>query len=208
MFLVIEGIDGAGKGRQRNEITALLKPKFKKLHSLEFPDHQGILYKELIKPALLEKISLSPAAMFISFCLDQLLYQEKVKAARGSKSEYMLCDGYFTTNLAYNVYVNKMFTARQALGFAADFGLAPADLNIFIDVTPETAWQRKKLEPGHEQGLDINERDLAKQAKIRKAYLTMAKQGIFGPWEVVDGNGSIAEVTANIMKVLIKTKFI
>lgn len=208
MFLVIEGIDGAGKGRQRNEITALLKPKLKILHSLEFPDHQGVLYKELIKPALLEKISLSPAAMFISFCLDQLLYQDKVKAAKGSKSEYLICDGYFTTNLAYNVYVNKMFTAREALGFAKDFGLAPADLNIFIDVAPKKALQRKQLEPGHEQGLDINERDLLKQEKIRKAYLTMVKQGIFGTWAVVDGNGSIAEVTENIMKVLIKTKFI
>jgi thymidylate kinase len=208
MFLVIEGIDGAGKGRQRKEITALLTSKVKNLYSVEFPDHQGVLYKELIKPALMEKITLSKESLFISFCLDQLLYQDKVNKAKGSRDTYFLCDGYFTTNLAYNVYVNKMFSAGQALGFAQDFGIAPADLNVFVDVEPRIALERKMQEAGHEEGLDINERDLAKQEQIRTAYLNMAKHNIFGSWEVVDGNGSIEEVTKNIMKVLLKTKFI
>ena len=70
MFIVLEGIDGAGKGRQRNELVAMLKGKIKDLHTVDFPDHKGTLYRELIKPALLEKISLNKSAWFLGFAIE------------------------------------------------------------------------------------------------------------------------------------------
>lgn len=202
MFLVLEGIDGAGKGRQRSEISSLLQPKIQKLTSVEFPDHQGVMYTQLLKPALLEKISIPKQAWFLAFALDQIMCQDEIEKAKANKQEMFICDGYFTTNIVYNAIVSEYLSVSEALNFAKQFKIAEADLNIFIDVDPEVALARKKIEPGHEAGLDIYERDLEKQHKIRTAYLKMAKESIFGKWEIVPGNGTIAEVTESIMKVI------
>ncbi|HLD03671.1 MAG TPA: hypothetical protein VJC17_02770, partial [Candidatus Dojkabacteria bacterium] len=72
MFIVLEGIDGAGKGLQRNEIISLLQDKVKQLFSTEFPDHKSVIYNALIHPGLHQEIELTPSALFLSFLLDQL----------------------------------------------------------------------------------------------------------------------------------------
>ena len=209
MFLVLEGIDGAGKGRQRIELTEYLKTlKDIQVESMEFPDHQGCLYKEYIKPYLLEKIKLSPESLFISFALDQLLLQDKIKLAKGSKKSFFLCDGYFTTNIVYNCLVKNSIDFKEAINFAKAFKINEADYNIYIDVLPEIALKRKSKEEGHNEGLDINERDLEKQRKIRESFQYLAKNNIFGKWIIVDGNGTIEEVKENIIKKLIEFKII
>jgi thymidylate kinase len=206
MFLVLEGIDGAGKGRQRLELVKLMEEKGINIDGTEFPDHQGVLYKYLIKPYLLEELKLSPEALFVSFSLDQLLFQQRIRASLGSKTNYFLCDGYFTTNLVYQCLVNDFVKIEIALEFARQFNIVPADHNIFIDVDPKVALERKSQEAGHEKGLDINERDLSKQYKIRQGFLYLAKHNIFGNWSIVDGNGDIASVSKGILSALKKAK--
>jgi thymidylate kinase len=208
MFIVLEGIDGAGKGRQRVELSSFLQSRVKELHSYEFPDHQGVMYRELIKPSLLEKIDLSKNALFLAFVLDQLLYQEKITKALGKTDSFFICDGYFTTNLVYNCLAKANIPLKTALQLAEDFEIAQADLNIFIDVDPKIAQSRKLAEAGHDEGLDVYERDLAKQYKLREGYLKLAQEDIFGPWEIVPGNGSIEEVRELIIKVLFKHKYL
>jgi dTMP kinase len=210
MFIVIEGIDGAGKGRQRLELIEKLKevkPQTK-IISIEFPDHNGFLYKELIKPVLLEKKSASKYSMFLAFALDQSLFQSDILKAKGSKDTHFICDGYFTTNLVYNCLLNKYFTLEDALGLAKIFGITQPDVSIFVDVEPEICLQRKKSELGHEMGLDIYERSIEKQKILRSAYKEMIKKEIFGDWLEVNGNGSIDEVSKNIYQELLINKFI
>jgi len=209
MFIVIEGIDGAGKGCQRIELlNKLSKDKTKQITSVEFPDHQGFLYKEIIKPVLLQKKSATKSTMFLAFALDQLLYQEKIKQSLGSKKDYFICDGYYNTNLVYNCMLNKFFTLKTALNFAKDFSLYRPDVTVFIDVEPKTCISRKKDETGHEAGLDKYERSLSKQKILQKAYRTLIERKIFGKWVKVDGNGTISEVAQLIYAELQKRKFI
>jgi thymidylate kinase len=210
MFIVLEGIDGAGKGRQRIELIEKLKrdkPQIK-IVSIEFPDHNGFLYKELIKPVLLEKKSASKYSMFLAFALDQSLFQEEIMNAKGSKDVHFICDGYFTTNLVYNCLLNKYFSIEDALGLAKTFGINQPDVSIFIDVDPEICLQRKKKELGHEMGLDIYERSIEKQRILRKAYKEMINNKIFGEWLEVNGNGDIEEVSDLIYRKLLLNKFI
>lgn len=208
MFIVLEGIDGAGKGRQRMEMTKILKGKGISVDGVEFPDHQGVLYKQLIKPYLMEQIKLNKESLFISFALDQLLFQDRIKDAKGSRKDYFLVDGYFTTNIVYQCLVNKLVDLDIALSFAKDFEIQEADINFFINVDPKVALMRKSKEPGHEQGLDINERDIKKQYEIQKSFLYLAKNKIFGKWEVIDGNGSIKEVSDLLLKAFKKFKLV
>jgi len=210
MFIVLEGIDGAGKGRQRLELIEKLrkdKPKVI-INSIEFPDHDGFLYKDLIKPVLLEKKSASKYSMFLAFALDQSLYQDEIKKAKGSSTEHFICDGYFTTNLVYNCLLNKFFKIKEAINLANTFGITQPDVSLFIDVEPEICLKRKKQELGHEMGLDIYERSIEKQKTLQEAYKLMIKGQIFGKWLQVDGNSDIESVSKEIIKKLSINKFI
>lgn len=210
MFIVLEGIDGAGKGRQRIELINKLKKEKPQVSvtSIEFPDHDGFLYKEIIKPVLLEKKSASKYSMFLAFALDQSLFQEQIIRAKGSTKEHFICDGYFTTNLVYNCLLNKYFKIDDALTLAKTFGITQPDISIFIDVEPEICLQRKKGELGHKMGLDIYERSIEKQKILRNSYKEMVKGKIFGNWLKINGNSNIDDVSKKLYQVLEINKFI
>lgn len=202
MFIVIEGIDGAGKGRQRKQLLDHLESKSLSYDTTDFPDHQGVLYEHIIHPALHSEISLNPEAMFVSFALDQMLWQEPISKHIGVKDSHFVADGYFTTNIAYQCMLLKTVPLGNALDFATKFNLAQPDVVVFLDVDPEIAMQRKADEEGHDEGPDMFEADIAKQKKIRDAFLQLAKDNTFGKWSVVDGNGTIDEVFTNILTAL------
>jgi dTMP kinase len=208
MLIVLEGIDGAGKGKQRLEVVKLLQSKIRKLTTFEFPNHQSPIYKHLIHPALHEEIKLNPASWFLSFALDQILQSDMISDSIKSKSNYCIVDGYFTTTIAYQCIMNKSYTVKQALDFAKQFGIPKPDISIFIDADPVIAQKRKMKEEGHDEGMDIFERSLEKQKKIQSAFLKMAKNSTLSKWLIVDGNGTIEEVTQNIMQTLNKHKLI
>jgi dTMP kinase len=207
MFIVLEGIDGAGKGHQRNILVQKLTDRYQ-LSTTDFPDHQGMLYQKLIHPAISEEIKLSNSALFLSFALDQLLWQDRIQPTVGSKDLFFIADGYYTTNIVYQCLMSGNFTLEQALEFAKTYGLAEPDLTIYLDVDPKKAMERKMQEDGHEEGLDIYERSLHKQQQIRAGFKKMVNEQIFGKWAEVDGNGSLEEVTAGIKQVLKQYKYI
>jgi dTMP kinase len=208
MFILLEGIDGAGKGQQRLEVTKTLEARFKNLKSVDFPNHSSPIYEHLIHPALHEEIVLNSSSWFLSFVLDQMLMADDLLPTIRSKTDYYVVDGYFTTTLAYQCIMNKVMPIDTALAFAKDFKIPKPDIAIFIDVDPEIARRRKQKEEGHEEGMDIFERSMEKQKKIRAAFLKMAKENIFCEWEVVDGTGSIQEVHDQIIAILTKKKLI
>jgi dTMP kinase len=208
MFIVIEGIDGAGKGRQRNELVRLYSDTNSNVGTTDFPDHEGQVYKHIIHPALHEELELSSQAWFLAFVLDQLLWKKRIEDSIGSKTRHFVSDGYFTTTLAYQCKLSKVMTVDEAISFAEKFGIPKPDMIVFLDVDPKVAMQRKLAEEGHEEGLDIFERSIEKQENLRKGFLELAEQNDWTKWAVVDGNHSIQEVTQEIVKVLKKHKYL
>jgi len=175
MFVVIEGIDGAGKGLQRKELAKLLKANNILFEQTEFPDHKGIIYPQVIHPALHQETKMSPKSMFVAFALDQMLWQSKINKYINQKNKHFIADGYYSTNLAYQVIFRKVISMESALKFAQEFDIQKPDLTIFLDVDPKVAMQRKAKEDGHEEGLDMFEGDIKKQIILRKAFLKMIK---------------------------------
>jgi len=208
MFLVLDGIDGAGKGCQRIEICKFLQNSKKsiKLNTIDFPNHSSIIYKKLIHPALHEEVKLDKSGWLLSFMLDQVLMGEEIKKAVKSKTQHFITDGYFTTTIAYQSMMNKYFTVPDMLQMAKIVDLPKPDLAIYIDVDPVEALKRKRIEEGHDEGMDIFERSLKKQQILRNNFKKMVKDSIFCKWEIVNGNASIDKVTQEIVKVLNKHK--
>lgn len=199
MFIVLEGIDGAGKGRQRNELIKNFDKQSIDYGTIDFPDHSGVLYKELIHPAIHNELDLSPKALMLSFILDQMLWQDRITPSKTSKDNHFIVDGYFTTTLVYQCILEEVFVLQDALELADRFEITMPDLNVFLDVDPEIAMQRKGLEEGHDEGLDRYEGNIEKQKKIRGGFLELANNNIFGEWAIIDGNGSIDEVRESIL---------
>jgi len=161
-----------------------------------------------IHPGLHQEIELTPSALFLSFMLDQLFHQNIISECRGSKSNYFVCDGYYTTNIAYHCYVNKSLPLKDALSAARIFKMPVPDLVIYIDVPPKLALERKMLEEGHSEGLDVYERSLMFQTQVRQAFKKMAKNSVFGNWAEVDGNRSVDDIRDAIMRILLTRKLI
>lgn len=208
MFIVLDGIDGAGKGRQRSELVSKLSNNQQDVVTTDFPDHQSEIYKHVIHPALHEEIHLSPQAWFLAFILDQLLWKDKIDRAIGDKQHHFISDGYFTTTLAYQCKLSKVMAIEEALELASKFEIPKPDLVIYIDVDPKVAMSRKMVEDGHDEGLDIFERNISKQQKLRQAFKYLAKDNVWTDWEVVDGSLSIEEVNNAIIKILNKKKLL
>jgi len=202
MFIVLEGIDGAGKGRQRNELTAHLSRKFEGITSLDFPNHDNILYKHLIHPVLHGEIKLAPKAWFLSFVLDQLMSQEQILEAKGSSKIHVIADGYYTTAIVYQCILEKVFSLEDALRIAKVFEITPPDLAVYIDVDPEVALERKLAEEGHDEGMDMYEGKIIKQKTIRSGFQQLVHEQIFCPWEQVDGSATVEAVLADIINKL------
>lgn len=208
MFILLEAIDGAGKGHQRNNLVRYLNDKVPSLTTVDFPDHNSILYKELIHPAIHQEIDLSPQSLFLSFALDQVIWQEKIAECKGSKENYFIADGYFTTTLVYQSLMEKVISLEEALNFAEMFKIQEPDITIYLDADPKVALERKAKEDGHDEGFDIYERSLEKQEKIRAGFKQLVDNQTFGKWFEVDGGKSIEGVFDQIIEVLNKEDII
>ncbi|MFQ5493258.1 MAG: dTMP kinase [Candidatus Dojkabacteria bacterium] len=201
MFIVLDAIDGAGKGRQRIEIASYLDLLGVKVESVEFPVHNAF-YETVIHPALQGEKKLNKSSWVLSYLLDKTMISDKIRPFVHNKKKFFIADGYFTTTIAYQSYLMEQIELDRLLELGVEFDIPVPDLAIFIDVDPETAMQRKNKEEGHDEGLDMFEKSLSKQRKLRDTYTEMVEQNIYCDWEIVDGNGTVEEVKKQIIGIM------
>lgn len=205
MLIVLESIDGGGKGAQRQKTTEKLKSQLPNsiiVEGLEFPfkGEPISIYNYLIHDALHNKTKLNNESWFLAFLLEKTLMKESLEKARGNSNYHLICDGYFTTTLVYQSLVDSAIPLKDALYLGDFFKIPKADLNLFLDVDVEVALNRKLKEPGHDEGLDRNEGDIDKQKKIAESFRYLVEKNIWGEWSVVDGNGTLDEVNELILQ--------
>jgi|GEM_PF-3076754 len=208
MFIVLDSIDGGGKGRQRLEVTNLLNEHYGiKVKGQEFPVHNAF-YEVVIHKALQQEIRMNSSSWVLSYLLDKTLVSDEIKSYLATKDNLYIADGYFTTTIAYQSFLMEQVSLKKLLEYAKDFEIPKPDLAIYIDVDPKIAIERKYKEEGHDEGLDIFEKSLEKQERLRKIYQKMVKEKIYCEWEEVDGDLDIEEVRDQIVDVLKKKKII
>jgi thymidylate kinase len=207
MFIVIESIDGGGKGFQRIEISDRLDKAGYKVKGVEFPVHNAF-YETVVHPALQGETKMNKASWVVSYLLDKTLYADNILPFLGksgkAKKEIFVADGYFTTTIAYQSFLMEQVPLKKLIQYGKDFEIPVPDLTIFLDVKPEVAIARKNKEEGHDEGPDMFEKSIEKQKKLQKIFRKMVKDQVYCKWEMVDGNGSPEEVTSAILEVLKK----
>ncbi|MEP7103541.1 MAG: hypothetical protein ABI721_02425 [Candidatus Dojkabacteria bacterium] len=202
MFIVLDSIDGAGKGKQREVLIEYLSKNLKiELETEGFPVHNEF-YANVIHPCLQEEKSMNGPSWVLSYLLDKTLVAPKIEPFVKSKNNLFIADGYLTTTIAYQSLLMKQVKLNKLIKYSEDFQIPKPDIAIFIDADPEVAFERKRKEEGHNEGLDMFEKSLKKQKKLQAIFNKMVDKQIYCKWVRVDGNGSINEVLENIIQVL------
>jgi dTMP kinase len=186
-LIAIEGLDQSGKQTQAERLRDNLKQSGWKARLVSFPDY-GTSIGEEIARALTGEREYGPDVMQLLYTANR--YERKGDLLRWLEGGLMLvCDRYTASSIAYG--------EAQGLDPAWLTGLQrflpDASLTILLDISPETAVQRKAV------GRDRYERDLALQHLVRESYQRQAEAS---GWVVIDGERSKDVIAAEVFTVV------
>lgn len=189
MYIVLEGIDGAGKSTQCEMLEKwLIKEGYqtKKIVEPTTSDIGKVIRKELLNPESTNDIN--QQRLTLLFAADRLTLKQEILDAKNSKENILISDRSFYSSICYQnnssvksdwIYQVNRYTPRP-------------DLTILLDLTEKEAIKRCDREEVFEN-LDFLE-------KTRKNYLGLldVEENI----EVVDASLSLEQVHENIIMLL------
>jgi dTMP kinase len=185
-FIVIEGLDGAGKSTQIEKLGAYLTQKGIQHESLHFPRTDSPFFGELIARFLRGELGdLNQVDPYVV----ALLYAGDRKDAAGILNNWLnagktvILDRYVYSNIAFQCAKLTNETERLKLrNWIFDlefsyFGIPKPDINIFLDVPFKfTVAKLTKHREGSDRDYlhgqsDIHEASLTFQENVRQVYL-------------------------------------
>ncbi len=190
MFIVLEGLDGAGKSTQISKLREMLNQKGVQSEYLHFPRFDAPIYGELIAKFLRGELgSLDEVNPY----LVSLLYAGDRADAAGMIREWLaqgkavIMDRYVYSNVGYQCAKISDPQERDNLrdwivDLEYNFNNIPRpDLSIFLDVPFEfTVASLTKQREGDDRDYlngkaDIHESSLTLQQRVREVYIDAAK---------------------------------
>ncbi|OGK16213.1 dTMP kinase [Candidatus Roizmanbacteria bacterium RIFCSPHIGHO2_01_FULL_39_12b] len=196
MFVVIEGIDGAGCETQGALLKKNLKGAKIPYHFFKYPDYTRNIGVE-IKKFLYNNKRLTVETQFLLYSLQFVIDSPTVEKAR--KNSVVIADRYFSTTLCFQTLFG--FPLKKALDFAKVFKIAKPDLIIFLDIDSHTALKRKS---GEEKEKNWMEKDKELNRKTYRRYKQLIKKQIWAKWVEVDGVGTKDEIAKKIFDIIEK----
>ncbi len=184
-FLVIEGIEGAGKTTQARLLERRLKKEGYEVCRIREPG--GTSLSERIRKLLLHsKDEISPEAELCLYLSARAqLIHEVIKPAL-SEGKWVIADRYLYSTIAYQGYGRGLPLSevkRFTLFIAGKFS---PDIAFLIDLPPEIGLKRVKRKDRFES------LELSFHRKVRKGYLDIAREF---KMEIVDGRKGIDEIS-------------
>jgi|SRR2546422_190526 len=188
-FIVLEGIDQAGKKTQTRLLVARLRKSGFKTTSLSFPIYNTPAGRQI--RAFLSGRSAPPLeALHMLYSLNR--WENKTRILKTLKScDVVVADRYTGSNLAYGTAHG--LSLRWLAGL--DEGLPKPDAVIVVDVPVPSAFRRKK------EKRDTHENDGAFLLRAKTAYLRLARKY---SWKIIRGTGSTEQVHKNIWNIIRK----
>lgn len=194
-FIVIEGIDGCGKGTQVKKLVSHLRKQKVRVKTLSYPDRQGPI-GSLIDQYLHREYNFSKEVQFSLYFSDFLKDKERIrKWLREGRT--IIADRYFLSTLAYQSIGG--FPIKRGLETAKLFDLPKPDMIVFLDINPETSLSRKFGQKGM---LDRHEADANFQKNLARVYRQLAKKKTLARWVTLDGEKSKEEIFNSIKKIV------
>ena len=197
-FITFEGCDGCGKSTQLKMLSAYLSEN--NIPHIFTREPGGGKISEAIREILLsgKNMEMTDECEALLYAASRVQHlSDRVEPAL-SKGELVVCDRYVDSSLAYQAYARGLGVEfiSKINSFALEKYLP--DVTIFIDLTPEAAFARKK-------GADANDRlelaGLAFHQRVYQGYKALAKQ-YPNRFVCIDGNQTPSEIFEEVVKTL------
>ncbi|OQY68551.1 dTMP kinase [Microgenomates bacterium UTCPR1] len=198
MFVVIEGIDGAGCETQGKNIISRLQESGEKTSLIKYPNYERNVGK-LIKEFLYQNKDLTAEQQFLLYTMQFVMDARMI--AKKRKNEVVIADRYFTTTLCYQTL--EGVDMKIALDYAKNFKIEVPDAVFYLNVDPDIAIKRKF---GEDKEKNRREKDFEFIRKTQKKYGELVKNQVWSKWIDIDGNKGIEEITEDIYNKLLNLK--
>lgn len=217
-FIVLEGLDGAGKSTQLNKLISCISEKGEKYEYLHFPRFDAPFYGDLIARFLRGEFGtvdqVSPWLVALLFAGDRSEVADTMQQWLDD-GKFVLTDRFVYSNIAYQCAKISDKAERDRLAdwifdFEYNFNKIPRpDVSLFLDVPFHFTESRlTEVRDGDDRsylegGRDIHESSLELQKRVRQIYLERA--AVDPKLRVIDcsdGNGTIDTPDNNFHKIL------
>lgn len=191
-LVVLEGLDGSGKGTQARLLLEELQKRGKPVRRITFPDY-GSPSSALVKMYLAgefgkEPDAVNPYAASAFYAVDRFASFRKGWQADYQNGTLILCDRYVTSNMVYQLGKLPKSRWEEYLAWVEDLeyeklGLPRPDQVIYLDM-PIAVSQKliSRRYEGDEEKKDIHEKDLAFLEECSQSAAFVAKKF---QWQVV-----------------------
>ena len=197
-FITFEGCDGCGKSTQLRMLSTYLTEK--NIPHIFTREPGGGKISEAIREILLsgKNMEMTDECEALLYAASRVQHlSDRVEPAL-QEGKLVICDRYVDSSLAYQAYARGLGVEfiSEINGFALK-NYRP-DVTIFIDLTPEAAFQRKH---GADQNDRLEKAGLAFHKRVYEGYLEVAKKE---PDRVacVDGNQTPQEIFSEVIRIL------
>ena len=197
-FVTFEGCDGCGKSTQLKMLSEYLQKE--NIAHVFTREPGGSKIAEAIREILLngknaEMTDECEALLYAAARMQHL--HDKVEPAL-AQGTLVICDRYVDSSLAYQAYARGLGTDFIEKINAAALGQYAPDVTIFIDLTPEAAFQRKS---GADENDRLEQAGMAFHQRVYAGYKQLAKDY---PNRIVcvDGTQSPDGVFADVLQIL------
>lgn len=213
-LIVIEGIDGSGKGTQAQQLTERLTAAGRRVRLLSFPRYRETLFGHAIGDFLNGRFGqldeVHPFLASVLYAADR--YESKsVLADALQQSDVVVCDRYVPSNLAHQgakldgAERDELLRTIERIEFDV-FALPRPSLVMLLDVPVEIAQRNiaaKKPRSYTEKAADLQESDASYLQRVRDVYLQLASAD--SNWQRVDsvhsgGQRPISEIADEILR--------
>ena len=187
MFIVLEGIDGAGKTLQQKLLYKKLMNNYKIFLTKEPTKNKiGLFISRLIK-----KQEINVHAMELLFMADRAEHVKEIKS-KLKQNNIIICDRYYFSTIAYGAAlgIDKKWLERTNSIF-----LKP-DLIFLLDIDPKIALHRIKKRGMHKQYFE----KIKFLKKVREEYKNLLKK--YKDIVIINSNGEIEEITEKMIAII------
>jgi len=211
MFIVIDGIDGSGKGTQVDILKTHFENTGKKVHVLDFPrynESSSFFVQKYLNGGYGKDISAKTASLF--YALDRF---DALQGESLDEYDYVIANRYTTSNMIHQAAkIADIHECDTFLEWLEELeydtlGIPKPDKVIFLNVTPEMSQklvlkkqERTYLKDGKK--MDIHEADLSHLQQARERAMRITDK--YDNWTRIDcvENGEILSKERITQKIL------
>ena len=186
-LIVLEGIDGSGKGTQANILAESLRKQGLRVGALSFPRYSETFFGQRVGDFLNGRFGaldeVDPFLASLLYAGDRFESRTCLQSER-AQNDVMILDRFVASNVAHQAAKREGAERAQLRDWITHiehtlFGLPTPDLSILLDVSVELSQEfinRKSARSYTDRKADIQESDTEYLQQVREAYLELAAQ--------------------------------